>query len=40
MENTQLSNDDSSSDDDLDLQESSPLNTPTAAATENRQVRC
>ena len=34
MENTQISNDDSSSDDDLDLQEASPLNTPTAAATD------
>ena len=34
MKNTQLSNDDSSLDDDLDLQESSPLNTPTAASTD------
>ena len=39
MENTQLSNDDSSSDDDLDIQESSPLNTPTAASTNKSSNR-
>ena len=34
MENTQLSNKDSSSDDDLNIQESSPVSTPTAASTD------
>ena len=34
VENTQLSNDNSRSDNDLDIQESSPLNTSTAASTD------